>query len=201
MKRQILGPLSEKKIGKSAQWTLNKSRILHETPFRRYREDDLTFPSGRCAQFHYVESPDVVMVVPFTPEKKIILLESYRVVIDRWVYELPGGLMPDISYSERDPDELISFGARELKEEVGATYQSMELLGFQFMAKGVARLKNHYLLAKNVVRHDELAHEEGETIRSIVELTQTEVLEWIQRGKLIDGDSTLGLLWAFSSMS
>jgi ADP-ribose pyrophosphatase len=67
----------------------------------------------------------VVVLVPVTNEREIVLVEQFRIPVGKNVIELPAGLVGD----HDDPDESILKAARrELKEETGFEATHQELL-------------------------------------------------------------------------
>jgi len=66
-------------------------------------------------------SPDgaVIYAVTECPSDRIVLIKQYRYPLDRYIYELPAGLI--------EPGETIAMTAsRELKEETGLTFREYE---------------------------------------------------------------------------
>jgi ADP-ribose pyrophosphatase len=67
----------------------------------------------------------VVALVAVTADDEIILVEQYRKPVERYVIEIPAGLVGD----HDDPDEpVLVAAARELEEETGYSAAHLELL-------------------------------------------------------------------------
>ena len=100
-----------------------------ETPSIAFRGRylDVIWESG-AEYTHNRRSRGVVLVIPVTEAREIILIEQYRLPLKRAVIEYPAGLVGD----EHDVDETFEAAARrELLEESG--YEAGEL---QFLLRG-----------------------------------------------------------------
>ena len=88
-------------------------RTVYAGKFLRVQERD---------SWEYVERPGVnavVAILPITADGKIILIEQFRVPVDRRVVELPAGLAGDRKGKEHE--DLLAAAQRELREETGYT--------------------------------------------------------------------------------
>jgi ADP-ribose pyrophosphatase len=59
----------------------------------------------------------VVVLIAWTPERELLLVEQYRIPIERRTIELPAGLVGD--REEQVGESILSAAARELVEETG----------------------------------------------------------------------------------
>ena len=73
--------------------------------------------------FHVIESPDWVNIVPITPAGEVVLVRQFRHGIRDYTLEIPGGMI--------DPDDVSPLVAarREMIEESGYDSQRIEPLG------------------------------------------------------------------------
>ena len=77
--------------------------------------------------------PDYTTVLALTPENGVLIVRQYRPAVERYMFELPSGLV--------DPGETPEEAARrELLEETGFRAESLEALGPMF--PDVGRLCN-----------------------------------------------------------
>jgi ADP-ribose pyrophosphatase len=80
----------------------------------------------RLGHWEYVQrtnSPGAVVIVPVTDDRRLVLIEQYRIPTQCRVVELPAGLIGD---SAEDSGETIELAARrELAEETG--YEAVDL--------------------------------------------------------------------------
>jgi ADP-ribose pyrophosphatase len=73
--------------------------------------------------FYYLSSCDWVNVVPITPDRKVVLIRQFRVGVNDFVLETPGGMV-----DPADPSPLEA-AKRELLEETGYSPQEFEPIG------------------------------------------------------------------------
>jgi ADP-ribose pyrophosphatase len=67
----------------------------------------------------------VVVLIPVTRDREIVLVEQYRKPVQSRVVELPAGLVGD----QEDPDESVLVAAqRELEEETGFRASNLEII-------------------------------------------------------------------------
>ncbi len=103
-------------------WDQLKSRVLFENPWWTYKLDRFQIPGGVSGDYHYVHTEGSSMVIPLTPEGRILLVRQYRYLCRRSSIELPcGGVKPGRSYPETAREEL--------SEETGYRAGSLTALG------------------------------------------------------------------------
>jgi ADP-ribose pyrophosphatase len=78
-------------------------------------------PAART--YHYFDSCDWVNIIPITPEGRVVLIRQFRVGLDDFVIETPGGMV--------DPSDVSPLEAarRELREETGFDSERVVPLG------------------------------------------------------------------------
>ena len=77
-----------------------------------------------CAE--RLNASGIVVIVPVTPDRKLVLIEQYRPPVGRRVIELPAGLAGDVPGQETEA--LVEAAHRELLEETGYAADSMRAL-------------------------------------------------------------------------
>ena len=78
--------------------------------------------SGQAHDFHVIEAPDWVNVVPVTPEGTIVCVQQYRPGTDEVTLEIPGGMVD----ASEGPEAAAR---RELLEETGYAPSRLVPLG------------------------------------------------------------------------
>jgi 8-oxo-dGTP pyrophosphatase MutT (NUDIX family) len=90
-----------------------------------------------------VNSRGVVIIVPVTPGRELVLIRQYRAALDSYVIELPAGLV------DKDED-IIEAGRRELIEETGLIPGRIEPLTDGVMSTGIDTEEWWILIARDV---------------------------------------------------
>src|SRR4051794_28198962 len=113
------------------------------------------------------------------------MLWRHRFVIDRWVWELPGGYL-------EDDEHAATSAAREGEEETGRPPAApSELLRFQPMV-GTADAENVVFVARGATRTDGRPDINESARVAWISLADVPVL--IARGQIVGSASILGLL-------
>lgn len=104
-------------------WTLLASRYVAQYKIVRVREDRYRLaPQNAESDFVVCESPDWVLVIPWTDEGQVVFIHQYRHGVQQVVLELPGGVI-DAGESP------VETALRELREETGFTAERVRWLG------------------------------------------------------------------------
>jgi ADP-ribose pyrophosphatase len=109
---------------KNLTWKTLSSEYLFKDNWLTMRADTCETPQGKKVSPYYVyEFPDWVMAVALTADGRFILERQYRHALGVTCIELPGGCV--------DPADVSLEAAlrRELLEETGYGFQSVEYLG------------------------------------------------------------------------
>jgi ADP-ribose pyrophosphatase len=94
--------------------------VLFEGRFIRVKKQ------GRWEYVERCKTSGIVAILPVTDNQELILVEQFRVPVNKRVIEIPAGLAGDI---EGEEDEALAEAAkRELLEETGYEAQEMEYL-------------------------------------------------------------------------
>ena len=94
------------------------------------RTDTVRLPSGGEAGREVVEHPGGVCVAPLTDDGDLLFVRQYRYPYEEVVLELPAGKR------DRDGEDPLACGKRELLEETGATARDYRFLGRVYPTPG-----------------------------------------------------------------
>jgi 8-oxo-dGTP pyrophosphatase MutT (NUDIX family) len=142
-------------------------------------------PDGVKFNQYVLRLPPAVIVVPLNEDDQVLMLWRHRFIIDRWVWELPGGYLDE-------GEDLASAAAREVEEETGWRPRSVDfLLSFQPMV-GAADSENHLYLARG-----------ADYIGEPTDMNEAEKLRWIpldeaqamiKSGEIVGAASVVGIV-------
>jgi 8-oxo-dGTP pyrophosphatase MutT (NUDIX family) len=109
-------------------WIIHRDRLVDENPYIRVSLADVELPDGtEFTQYVFRLRRCAMIAVLDEPGTRILLLRRHRFIIDRWVWELPGGYVDD---GEGGSAAAI----REAEEETGWRPRSARfVLSFQPM--------------------------------------------------------------------
>ena len=94
-------------------WVIHGERLVDDTPHVRVSLADVELPNEvRFTQYVFRMRRCAMTVVLDDPGERVLLMLRHRFIVDRWVWELPGGYVDD----GEDP---AAAAAREVEEETG----------------------------------------------------------------------------------
>jgi len=169
-------------------WETLDSTIDYSCPGFDVRLDTVRFPDGSEGPFHTVSEPESVVVLPFTADDELVVIEEWRQAVGRVNRGFPAGGV------EPDDDDLDETARRELAEETGYVAGSVERLLSVEPTNGIANAVHHYYVARDCRPDGEQALDHNESIR--VETTTLDALrQAVLAGEVRDGRTVLGLLY------
>ncbi len=180
-------------MNSNLKWTLLSSHYLHKGPWATLRTDKCEMPDGRIVEQYYVlEYPNWVNGVAITAEGKILMVRQYRHAAGIVSLEIPGGVI--------DGDEQPEYAMRrELLEETGYQFDSVELLATVYANPSTANNKTFCYLATGGVKVQEQALDEHEEV-VVEEYTIDEVKQLLAENKIAQALHCTGLFYALSKL-
>jgi ADP-ribose pyrophosphatase len=150
--------------------------------------EDVRFPNDVVAAYDSVVEGESVVVLPFTREGEVVVIEEWRQPVRRVNRGLPaGGLEPE----DDDPQDAV---ARELEEETGYEAGPVEHLTSVEPSNGIADIVFHYFVARECTPSGAQNLDYNEDIR--VDTTTFDALvEAARADELRDGRTMLGVLY------
>jgi ADP-ribose pyrophosphatase len=168
-------------------WETTASSVDYSCPGFDVRRDDVVLPDGTATEFHSVEEPPAVVVLPFTPDGDVVVIEEWRQAVGRVSRGLPAGTV------EPTDDDLAVAARRELAEETGYEAGDVEFLCAVEPANGLLDCVHHYFVARDCDPTAERELDFNESIRVTVE-DYDEFLAEVVDGTLLDGRAVVGVL-------
>ena len=95
------------------KWVIHGERLVDDTPHIRVSLADVELPNHvRFTQYVFRMHRCAMTVVLDDAGERVLLMRRHRFIVDRWVWELPGGYVDD-------GEESVTAAAREVEEETG----------------------------------------------------------------------------------
>ncbi|WP_255150844.1 NUDIX hydrolase [Halorarius halobius] len=168
-------------------WETLDSAVDYTCPGFDVQRDDVRLPDGTETEFHFLTEPDSVVVLPFTPDGDVVVIEEWRQAVKRVNRGLPaGGLEPG-------DDDVATAARRELAEETGYEAGTVERLCTYEPANGLLDATFHYVVAHDCEPTAEQDLDFNESIR-VEEAAFDDLRADCLAGEMRDGRSALAIL-------
>lgn len=173
------------------RWTINGERLVDENRHVRLSVADVTLPDGVRFQQYVMRLPRAALILLLNERDEVLMIWRHRFIIDRWVWELPGG------YVDQVEDDPLVTAAHEVEEETGWRARGLELLTtFQPLVGSVAQ-DNLIFIGRNGADYIGLPEDINEAER-IEWLPLGDVRPMMDRGEIVGAGSVIGLLRVLS---
>lgn len=171
-------PLEWETVDEGIAYSCPGFDVLHET---------VRLPDGTETDFDYASEPPAVVILPFTSDGEVVLIEEWRQAVKRVNRGLPAG-------SVEPGEDRETAARRELVEETGYEAGQVEFLTSVEPANGLLDAVHHYFLAHDCEPTSEQELDFNESIR--VETTGwTALKDGIESGEIRDGRTVTGVLY------
>lgn len=130
-------------------WERLSAELVYECRIFSLRRDRSRFSRDNAEhEFHVLESPDWVNIVPLTPDRQVVMVRQFRHGVRDYTLEVPGGMV--------DPEDSspIVAARREMIEETGFDSDRIDSLGVVHPNPAIQVNQCHSFVAYDVVpRH------------------------------------------------
>ena len=167
-------------------WRTTGSETEYTCPGFEVRRDDVILPDGTETDFHSVEDTPAVVILPFTPDGDVVVIEEWRQAVGRVNRGLPAGTI------DADDADLDAVARRELAEETGYEADSLRYLCAVEPANGLLDSVHHYYLALDCEPTADRNLDFNESIRVAV-TDYDDLLDAVLDGTVRDGRTVLGV--------
>jgi 8-oxo-dGTP pyrophosphatase MutT (NUDIX family) len=172
------------------RWTIHGERLVDENPHIRLSIASVELPDGTEFEQYVMRMRKCVMTVVLDDAgTNVLLVWRHRFIIDRWVWELPGGYV--------DPaEDAAAAAAREVVEETGYQPRSVAyVLSFQPII-GSADSEQAVYLAHGV---DRVGEPDGNETEAVKWFPLAEVPAMITEGQIAGAATIIGVQHALLS--
>ena len=167
-------------------WETTDSAIDYTCPGFDVRRDEVTLPDGTDTDYHYVDEPPAVVVLPFTPDGDVVVIEEWRQAVGRVNRGLPAGSV------EGEDADLPTAARRELREETGYEAGEVTHLCTVEPTNGIADSVHHHFVARDCTPTADRNLDFNESIRVDV-VDYDDLLEAVLDGDVRDGRTVAGI--------
>lgn len=155
---------------------LNK-KLIYKGNFLELYNVDVKLPDGKKHSRDVVKHPGASAVVAFIDEENIILVEQFRLPLNKNLLEIPAGKLEN----KEDPKECA---LRELEEETGYKAQKIQYIGKIATAPGFCDEIIYLYKATDLIKGYKNEDEDEFTNVKVYKLD--EVKKMVKKGEIID---------------
>jgi 8-oxo-dGTP pyrophosphatase MutT (NUDIX family) len=175
-------------------WKTIASEYLFRDLWFKVRKDTCERPDGKIVSPYYVyEFPTWVTAVAITRDGRFVFEKQYRHALGQTIFEIPGGCV--------DPGDasLEAALARELKEETGYVFDSLEYLGKTSANPSTHNNWMHFFLATGGVPDSNPQLDDFEDIEVHL-LSLEEVKHMLKQKEIVQAMHVTALMYALEKM-
>ena len=163
-----------------------EKQVVFEGVIVTVRRDKAELPNGRIVGREVVEHPGGVCVAPLTDEGELIFVRQFRYPYKEVVLELPAGKR------DRNGEDPLTCGKRELLEETGATAAEYRYLGPLYPTPGYCDEVIHLYLAKGLTFGD-ACPDEDEFVE-VERIPLEEAVQMVLRNEIPDANTQVAIM-------
>ncbi|WP_232702908.1 NUDIX hydrolase [Halobacterium wangiae] len=167
-------------------WETTNRQVAYECPGFDIVNEDVVLPDGTETDFDYLVDDPAVVLLAYTPDDDVVLVEEWRQAVKRVNRALPAGGV------EGDEDLAVA-ARRELREETGYEAETVERFATYEPANGISNAVHHYFVARGCEPTAEQDLDFNESIRVVTE-DYDDLLAAVRGGDIRDGRTALGVL-------
>lgn len=169
-------------------WSITDRTVAYSCPGFDVIREEVQLPDGTKTDFDYVQEPPSVVIIPFTDDEEIVVIDEWRHAVRRRNRGFPAGT------AEPEDEDLVETAHRELREETGYSAEFIEPLGAFEPANGLLAIQHNYFVAHGCTPRGDPDHDHDETI--VVDTTRWSTLrDAALDGLIADGRTVLGILY------
>lgn len=163
-----------------------KAEYMYEGRIINLRRDEALLPNNTTALREVVEHPGGVCVAALTDDNEVLFVRQYRYPYSEILPEIPAGKR------DRQNEDPLECGKRELKEETGATAEKFIFLGKMYPSPGFLN-EVIYMYAATGLSFGNQNLDEDEFL-TVEKIPLEKAVEMILSGEITDGKTQTAIL-------
>lgn len=169
-------------------WKRLSRTEVFKCPYYSIYRDRIVRSQDHEVDYHVLDVPGSVLIVPLTDHDEIIFVRQYRYPVDRTSLELPGGGLEDLS-----PHEAA---IKELQEEAGVTANHLKEIGAYDPYNSIACDTTTVFLATGLTfgQNNPEVMEELEPVKIRI----SDISQHIRQGEIRSGETLAALTLFFN---
>ena len=167
---------------------LKNSRLIFDGVILQLYVNDLQLDNGMLVERELIHHQPGVAVLAITSEDKVVLVKQYRPAVNRYVYEIPAGML-----DKGDSHHPLAGAKRELEEETAYQGQTWRELWRFYVSPGFLNEEIIVYEARDLVKIDNPLPQDDDEEIELFELDRQTVREMWQRGEFVDAKTLLAL--------
>ena len=169
---------------------LEEKQLSYEYKFKgriiNLRQDKALLPNGNTATREVVEHPGGVCVAALTDNDELLFVKQFRYPYMEETLEIPAGKR------DKQGEDPLECGKRELKEETGATAENYIDLGCLYPSPGYVNEVIYCFLATNLT-YGEMNPDEDEFL-DVIKIPLEKAVEMVMNNEIRDGKTQTAVL-------
>ena len=153
-------------------------KLIYKGSFIDVLNINVELPNGKNTSRDIIKHSGATAIIPFIDEENIILVEQFRLALNKNLLEIPAGKLDK-------GEEPIKCAKRELQEETGYIANNLEYLGCMATAPGFCDEIIYLYKASDLTIGNKNEDDDEFTNVKIVNINK--VKEMIKNGEIIDG--------------
>jgi 8-oxo-dGTP pyrophosphatase MutT (NUDIX family) len=180
-----LSGMSQSQARSRSQWTVHSERPVYENPWVDVLMADVELADGTRFDHHVLRTRSAASCVVLNDRDEVLLLWRHRFAVDKWVWEIPSGLIED----GEDPADCAM---REVEEETGWKVPAVTPLVTFHPVGGMIRSTYHLFRASGAEYVGEPT--EQNEAEEVAWVPMDRVLPLVAEGKIATASTLVGLL-------
>jgi ADP-ribose pyrophosphatase len=175
------------------EWKVVESKRLFSEPWFTVRKDICELPNGKKHSAYYIlEYPDWATAFALTEDNKVVMVRQYRHGLGVVSTELPGGVIDE-------GENAAQAIARELMEETGYEFESIEEMGKVAPNPATSNNYMHMFLAKGGRKVADQKLDATEDVEVLIHSVD-EVKQLIRENKIVQSLHSTCIFYALEKL-